>query len=92
MIAVYGYDMLCAFFVITINGTLYEVIHLFTEFKHGGDGWGLMVGPEELHNLVVELLVVVFAIAGVDDKVVGLAVLEFHEAGDVVDGVAVGFL
>ena len=51
-----------------------------------------MIGPEKLLDLVVELTVVVLAVAGVDDAVVAGPVTKTHEADDVVDGVAIGLL
>jgi hypothetical protein len=51
-----------------------------------------MISPEELLDLVIELTVVVFAVAGIDDAVVIGAVAKTHEADDIMDGVAVGFL
>lgn len=51
-----------------------------------------MISPKELLYLIIKLLVVVLAVAGVDDAVVTGAMFQPEEAGDVMDGVAVGFL
>ena len=92
MVAMHCDYILLPLWCIKSKNTCEEVGDFLAEFKHCGDGWRLVIGPEKLHYLVIKLFVVIFSVAGVYYKVVLFTMFEFHEACDVVDGVAVGLL
>lgn len=66
-------------------------MHVSADDEDGGEWWGLMVGPEIILHVILELLVVVLPHADVDDQEVG-AVYLFKILGHIVDGITVSLL